>query len=547
MAIEGGEHATAETARMAVEYAKGAVLTDSDNDVLKSRSTRLVATALLTARDGDDALLAEHEAWMRHVIADAFAEEADRDTGGKLLQFHRPAMAALALIHLWARQRKSTDRDALVALAARRDRGAVLAFDKAAALIVGLEPKLLKAAMRAAYANVTWRSHDYQEGEALQRCIEEQRDATVAAAVAAEIAWLHGGTEPAWPQWPDEEPILRQGTRMRVPVSKADFDAGLADEVTPSRTSGVLHVDSRAAARWLTIIRNAPRGSVDWAPQVMAAYGDWTDRINGLGLGADVEPDREPAEWNAEFYILLAEHLLDADEPVFEAEVRRVTDLSDNTFGNVAPAVLQAADALYFNNAERDAGRPVALRTRFGARAMILRRWQYERDPGRASVDLESGEIVAKMFLNNYNPFGRTASYLPIALFDRLDPLLEPLRPLLAGGPTSFVALCTMNLLLVAPRVRHLDFLLEAVETWFEQRDASPMWLSVGIGGQVVKWFEAVLAEDGSLLASGHAARTRIDSVLSKLVGVGLAQAHELELQVEAAAVASQQIVTVTR
>ena len=169
----------------------------------------------------------------------------------------------------------------------------------------------------------------------------------------------------------------------------------------------------------------------------MAAYGDWTDRINGLGLGADVEPDREPAEWNAEFYILLAEHLLDADEPVFEAEVRRVTDLPDNTFGNVAPAVLQAADALYFNNAERDPGRPVALRTRFGARAMILRRWQYERDPGRASVDLESGEIVAKMFLNNYNPFGRTASYLPIAVFDRVDPLPEPLRPLLAGGPTS--------------------------------------------------------------------------------------------------------------
>jgi hypothetical protein len=547
LAIEGGEHAMQETARMAVEYAKGAVPDDSDTDVLKSRSTRLIATALLAARDGDDALLAEHESWIRQVIAYALVEDADRDTGGKLLQFHRPAMAALALIHLWARQRKSADRDALVALAARRDRGAVLAFDKAAALIVGFEPKLLKAAMRAAFANVTWRWHAYDEDEALQRGFEEQRDANVAAAVADEIAWLDGGTEPAWPQWPNEEPILRQGTRIRVPVSKEDFDAGLADEVTPSRPSEVLHVESRAAAKWLTIIRHSPKGTVDWAPEVMAAYGDWTDRINGLGLDSDVETDREPAEWNSEFYILLAEHLLDADEPVFEAEVRRVMDLPDNTFGNVAPAVLQAADALYFNNVGRDAGRPVALRTKFGARVMTLRRWQYERDPGRGSVDLESGEIVAKMFLNNYNPFGRTASYLPIALFDRVDPLLEPLRPLLAGGPTSFVALCTMNLLLVAPRARHLDFLLEAVETWFERRDAAPMWLSVGIGGQVVKWFEAAIAEDANLLAPGHAARAPIDSVLSKLVSVGLAQAHELELQVEAAAVLSQQFVTVAR
>ena len=56
-----------------------------------------------------------------------------------------------------------------------------------------------------------------------------------------------------------------------------------------------------------------------------------------------------------------------------------------------------------------------------------------------------------------------------------------------------------------------------------------------------------MMMEDASLLAPGHTARAPIDSVLSKLVGVGLAQAHELELQLEAAAVASQQFVTVTR
>lgn len=548
LATEGDEYATPETARMAVDYAEGRLPDDNDTDALKSRSTRLIATALLAARDGDDALLGENEAWIRQTIAFALAETSNRDNAGKLLQFHRPAMAVLALVHLWARKGKAADRDALIELATRRDRAAVLAFDKAAALILRIEPRLLKAAMRAAYANMTWRWHDHDEDEALQRAFEEKRDATTAAAVAAEIVWLDGGAEPDWPQWPVEEPSIRRGSRIRVPVSGEDFDAGLADETAPRRPSEVLHIDSSAAAKWLTIIRNALREGIDWVPQVMAAYGHWTDLINGLGLAADVETDREPAEWNAEFYILLAQHLLDTDQSTFEADVLRVTDLPDNAFGDVAPLVLQAADALYFNNAERAPGRPVALRTKFGARVMALRRWQFEREPGRASIDIESGDIVAKMFLNDYNPFSRTSSYLPPALFDRIDPLLESLRPLLPGGPTSFVALCTMNLLLVAPRARHLDFVLEAVETWFERTDATSMWLSVGIGGQVIKWFEAAIADDPSMLAPGHAARTRIDSVLGKLVDVGLAQAHELGLQVEAAAAAaSPQAITVSR
>lgn len=541
LAIEGGEHATPETARMAIDYAKGALPDDTDTDALKSRSTRLIATALLAARDGDDALLDEHEAWIRQVIAIALEENADRHGSGKLLQFHRPAMAALALIQLWARQRKKADHDALVALAARRDRGAVLAFEKAAGRILELEPKLLKAAMRAAYSSVTWRWHDYDEDEALQRAFEDARDAATAAAIAAEIAWLDGGAEPDWPQWPQEEPVIRQGSRIRVsgPVTKANFDAGLADDIVPSRPNWMLHVDSGAAAHWLSIIRNAPKGFIGWAQEVRVAYADWTGRINGLGLSIDVEIDREPSAWNSEYYILLAEHLVDAAEPVFEADVRQVTDLPDNAFGDIAPVMLQAADAIYFNDPQRPAERSVELRKRLGARVMALSRWQHVYEPGRASVDMESASVIAKIFFNNYNPFSRTSSYLPPALFDRVDPLLDALRPLLPGGPTSFVALCTMNLLLVTPRARHLDFLLTAVDAWFDRTDAVSMWLSTGVGAQVIKWFEAAFTEDPSLLGPAHPSRIGIDGVLGKLVGVGLAQAHELEQQVAAVAAPS--------
>jgi len=65
---------------------------------------------------------------------------------------------------------------------------------------------------------------------------------------------------------------------------------------------------------------------------------------------------------------------------------------------------------------------------------------------------MQIGGIVAKVMLNTYNPFNGTQSYLPPVLFDHVDPLLPSIRPLLPGGPTAFVALCTINLLLVGTR-----------------------------------------------------------------------------------------------
>ena len=153
---------------------------------------------------------------------------------------------------------------------------------------------------------------------------------------------------------------------------------------------------------------------------------------------------------------------------------------------------------------------------------------------------MESGGVVAKMLLNTHDPLSETRSYVPVSLFDRVDPLLEAMRPMLPGGPTTFVALCTTNLLLVAPRARHLEFLLEAIEAWFGRTQGAGLWIGAGIGGNIVKWFEAAIAEEPGLLKPSHPARDRIDGVLGRLVGVGVAEAHDIELRVEAAAVQAQ-------
>lgn len=541
LAIDGGgEYATAATARDAVAHAGGDLPDDSDADSLKSRSTRLITTALLVARDGDDGLLATEEAWVRQVIAIALEEHSDRGIGSEdTLRFNRPAIAILTLIHLWARKGNEADRNALIRLATREDRSAAPAFSAGLGLMLKIEPKLFKAAMRAAFESMIWRWKSYdKEDEAEHARFGTERTAAVDTAVAAEIAWLDGEAEPPWPTWPEERPLLRRGSRLQVPglITSAEFGEEETIKSAVAEPSSIIHVNSNAAARWLAMVQAAPKESTDWRHEVVEAYVDWTARMNGLGLPVDIEIDHAPDKWNTHYYALFAERLLDATDASFEADLQLVTGLPDEPFGEVAQTVIHAADALYFNDPERPPERPADLRTRLAQRVIALHRWQYADDPASSRIDMQSGGIVAKIMLSTYNPFNGTQSYLPPVLFDRVDPLLPAMRPLLPGGPTAFVALCTMNLLLVATRARHLDFLLEATESWFGRTQAPGLWIDLGIGRKVVQWLEAAILQEPGLLAPAHPLRTRVDRALGRLVGIGVAEAHELELRVEAEA-----------
>jgi hypothetical protein len=540
MALDGGTYATTETARDAVAYATGGVPDGSVSDTFQTRATRLITTALLVARDGDDALLSAHEVWLRKVIENALDENSDRGRGsGDTLRYNRPAIAILGLIHLWARLGKTADRDALVALATRQDRAAAPAIAAAIPRILEIEPRLFKAMMRAAYASMTWRWKSHKpEDEALQAAFEGERAARTDAAVKAELAWLDGGEEPNWPTWPEERPNLRRATRTRVPGSvtakESVADGALESAIGPSAV--ILHTDHQAAARWLAIIQSAPAKAIGWRQEIVSAFAEWTGRMNGLGYAADAEISRETSDWNLHYYAFYAERLLDGDDEAFAADLPFVTDLPDAPFGEVAQTVQHSADVLYFNHTSRAPERPVALREKLVTRLMTLSRWRSIRDPGKARIDLESGGVIGQMLFNTYSPITGTHSYLVPTVFDRVDPFLPILRPMLPGGPTAFVARCTMNLLLVAPRSRHLGFLLDAVEAWFGRTTSPELWIAAGVGGRVMQWFEACVVEDPGLLKPGHPARTRIDRVLGRLVAVGVAEAHDLERRVTAAA-----------
>ena len=83
--------------------------------------------------------------------------------------------------------------------------------------------------------------------------------------------------------------------------------------------------------------------------------------------------------------------------------------------------------------------------------------------------------------------------------------------------------------------VRHLNFLLFAVETWLDVvQDDPSMWHSLGIGRKVAQWFEKAAEEDVTLLRRSHPERLRIDAVLGRLVSLGMSEARERERRIAA-------------
>lgn len=529
---------SAETARQAAEHAAGDLPDDRDEDYLKARSTRLIATAMLVARDGDDALLAEHEAWVRAVIDIALIEEVDAYGSGETLGFNRPGMATCALVHLWHRRKLTADRDRLLEAAVREDRAAIPAFTAARATIDDADPRLIKSAIRMAFARRRYRWHPYDEDPADKIAYEAQRARHDGEAVSAEIAWLDGGPEPDWPVLPDERPSLRNRPRAILSRDRAriEFEQDEAEESRAQRSKKAsIHVETQGIAKWLALLNREACLRPAWFGEIVDTYAPWSARLNAHGYSADAELDRSPDDWNQQFYLLVAAVIMDAAQDRLDAFLKPILELPDRSFCDVADTLTRAADACYFNDPGRSADRACSIRRLLVTRTIALDRWSWHRRPGDLGIDLETGPTIAVMLMNEYVFGSGSRSYLVPAVFDRIDPLLETLRPMMPSGPTAFVALCTMNTLMMRPTVRHLDFLLFAIESWLEATGGDrAMWHELAIGRKIAQWFESASMDDPSLFQRDHTQRPRIQAIFGRLVSLGVSEVHDLELKIEA-------------
>lgn len=525
-----------ELAREAVDYAAGDLPDNSDTDYLKSRSTRLVSTAMLVARDGQDAFLEEHEGWVRIVIDKALEEDLDRRTSPNMLRYNVPALGLCALIYLWHRRRIAADRDLLLRAATRKDQAAVTAITVAREKINVTDSRILKSAVRIAFSCCRWSWHNRDADALTKEAYVKDKASKDEKAVAAEIAWLDGGPEPNWPELVAEtSKFPRRQRTINLPYG-AGIEVDRDDETFKQRFKEVsIHVDDQGLARWISLLNLDGKVPLDWYSEIVDAYAPWSAGLNDHGFSADAELSRRPDEWNQQFYFLVASVLMDATQDRFEALLQPIIELPDQPFCDVAKTLIHAADVRYFNERSLSPVRACALRQQLVARTMALDRWSWDYRRGGIGIDIETGPTIAVQLMNLYNAFASTKTYLVAAVFDRVDPLLAVLRPMMPGGPTGFVALCTMNTLTVAPTARHLDFLLFAVETWLDVTKGDRLiWHDLDIGLKVAEWLETAAIDDPSLFRWDHPSRARIDAMLGRLVSLGVWQAHELELRIQA-------------
>jgi hypothetical protein len=535
LAISDSAKGSSDLARDAVQYAAGDLPDYSDTDFLKSRTTRLISTALLVARDGDDALLDEHQDWVRAVIARAMDEEVDHHGSNEMLEYHRPAQGLCALIHLSRRRRRVEDRDHLLRTVARQDQAAVIAMAAANESIKDADSRLLKAAVRIAFTSCRWRWHPYDADKSTGQAYDKEKAKQDADAIAAENAWLDGGPEPNWPDLPEEKPSFSRQPRAVISPNGTRTEFNRDDDSSRRRSrDAVTRVDNQGLARWLNLLRGEDGALPSWYEELVDAYALWSAKLIGHGFSADAEVSQPPDAWIDQFYSLVASALMDAPQDRFEWMLQQIIELPDQTFCDVAETLIHAADIRYFNEPNQPSDRAVVLRQRLVTRTLALNRWSWDRRRGSLGIDIETGPTIGMLLMNFYNSFSGTKSYLVRGVFDRIDPLLQTVRPLMPGGPTAFIALCTMNTLNVAPTARHLDFLLFAVETWLEVTNGDrAMWNELGIGRKVAEWLKAAAVIDPSLYSQSHPSRSRIDAILGRLVSLGVSEAHELEVRIQ--------------
>lgn len=524
-ALENAERSGPELAEQAVAYAKRLEASGAPEDAIGSRTNTVVSTAMMVARDGADALLDEHEPWVRGVFASVFAS-TDRDVARSMrngIRFNPVAIATLGFIHLWRRRRSAADRDLLLELAGHETAEAAQGFGAGLDILCEIDQRLIPAALRCALSaqiHPTGRWDDPEEKKAARQAQYHER---VRTTIESERAWLRGDThEPNWPQFPAPMLHIKRGLRI-----------GARSEA--KRSSAVDRPDeevyTQRSALWLRqLTRNSNQQVPDWLSVFVDTYADWTACANGAGYEPRAEIESRLDEWNSAFFHLFARTLPGRGPDQASAAVARVVSVPDRSFFDVAENLVPALDELHFNDLGLDLETALRLRGIVADRFVESAGWRREQDRSEMSVEMWVGPAIGVLFFNNYSSFGGARCYLREKGIDRVDSFFPQLAHLIEEGSVPFTALLTMNVLEVSPRSEHTAFFLSSALTWLRRQPSNtPLWVDGGLGARLARWLETVTTSDTALRAETHPLRAQMDNLLARLVQVGVAEAHRVE------------------
>jgi hypothetical protein len=534
LAINDPSKSTPDMAMAAVEWAhRQPVRADQNKTGDRMRSHSIVSAAMIAMRDGDAALRSEHRTWADGVFASVLQEREDsahRMRSG--LRFNPPAIAFAGMVHALKDGVRPGDMRELLKMAARSNPAAAHGFGAVVGQLAAIDERMPRALLRCALvAAIRLRRRWDTTEEDTARGAETYRR-QCEAAVAAELAWLSGeAPEPAWPTWPLDHPQPRR--RLRLYGGDDDNVAA----ALPARHDDE-YTDHQAAALWLSNCRGlfdpeAPPRILD----MVRAYSEWTANVNGAGLAINDDFTGKPRDWNDAYLDALANCLPVLTPPeVDKLALDPIRSLPEESFLDALATFIRHVDGVFFNDRRLSPETAVHIRSALAERLKETSRWQNMARHPSTSIEMHLGPAAAAVFFNSHG-FGQpAAAYLYSKGIDRLGPFLPLLERLASEAPCLFVAIVTLNLLEVAPRIEHATLLVGAAKALVVGfPDHTDFWINRGIGRRVSALVDTILIRSNALFGVHSPLRPDVHAVLAAMVRVGVPEATRSEREIEAA------------
>jgi hypothetical protein len=524
VALNDASRSSPEFAAAAVKWAQTVAGKPAEDETAQwMRDEAVVTAAMIAARDGGAALIAEHGAWIRESFAQAFARKSDgvhRVREG--LPYNPPAIAFVGTALLLRNHFDPADARVLLKAAGDDNPAAAQGFSYVAAMLAESDERLPRAILRCGFSACVHPSRHWGTPEEDQKAQAEARRTKVDDAIEAEVAWIAGKGEE--PSWPDFAPPRTHSRHHRSGAQER-----LLREQEEARPK--LYTDHQAAALWLGKAAGIfDVGKRPWLRDLAKAYSSWTAIANGSDLGDDDDPSRIPDEWNRAYLKLLARCLPGLSIPeIDDFALRLVLEAPGEAFLDMTTIFVRCVDEVFFNGTDLGDSQAVHIRTTLVKRLMETRQWKWQCHDLTDSITMHLGQAIATLLFNDYGHLQPTKCYLFPKGIDRLDPFLPMLKELAENGRFIFVATTFLNLLEVSPRPSHMEVVCSAVKHWLTAHpDSTKFWIGHAIGRRVCSVIAAIVALDPRQFAPVQPVRADVDGFLDELIRMGVSEAHHL-------------------
>ena len=386
-----------------------------------------------------------------------------------------------------------------------------------------INPLFIPAMLRCAFAasvnlDNPWRLSDEEKEK--NRAVDQER---IQKEIKSELAWLAApDSEPAWPEFPIHKIRPRDHGKHR----NRDYAAEAAEY-----DSVKLRVDYHRAALWLKQVRPFDPGKQLWLRALLNAYAEWTRQANGFGEEKEDQYDGQPDGWNEVYFDLAAKCVFGLSEDALNQSLQDLFGgLPDESFCDCLPLYLKSADKAFFENNSLSVEQLLQIRAFLMNQLRGTRVFGWNKDRDEASAEMHLAHALGTLCFNDHYGFYPSKCYLPPSFILRTDPFLPLLENFVGQYRSPFLATMYVNFMEVAPRAEQLPFIVGCTEKWLERfPESNRFWIEMGFGGRICSILITIFqASPEALGAEGM--RSRIDKILTQLVGLGVGQAHEMEM-----------------